>query len=369
MNRKFALGAVMAASMVAGACLYSTVGELTNRTCLNAEAASSTTSSGWKFNYYEDYCEITGCTDDVQGDVAIPAVIAVDGKDLPVTKVNNNFFYSGKYITGLTVPASITTLPNQFCEGKKNLKSVTFEGKLIVLPGSCFENCSSLETVKLPEGLVEIGSEAFMGCTRLASIQIPNTVSTLGTYVFSGCEALKKVTIPGSIPSLSERTFSGCTSLESVTIENGVKTISSGAFNGCTSLKEITFPKSVTSITSSLIFTGCSNLESITIENPDCALGNISGTETKPLTIYGYEGSTAEKYCKDAYHHCEFKTLGEKPVKPAVPDTGDFCDADGDGEISVADAQMVLIYAVEKIAGNTPSWYDITGNAKAPDAP
>lgn len=369
MNKKALISVSLAAGMLLGAGISPAVSRIADRQGMTAEAASSTTSSGWKFNYYEDYCEITGCTDDVQGDVAIPAVIAVDGKDLPVTKINNNFFYSGQYITGLTVPSSITILPRQFCELKKNLKSVTFEGKLIVLPGSCFENATSLETVKLPEGLVEIESEAFMGCTRLASIKIPDTVSTLGSYVFSGCEALKKVTIPGSIPKISNYTFNNCTSLASVTIEEGVKSIGGGAFSGCTSLKEVTFPKSVTDISDSLIFSDCSNLESVTIENPDCKLNNIGGTEEKPLTIYGYEGSTAEKYCKDSYNHCVFKSLGEKPAPAPVQDNGLFCDANGDGVIDSADAQLVLTYYVESMAGNEPSWYALTQNPKAPDAP
>lgn len=368
MKSKTILSIAMAASLAAGIAVYPAVSSVLARTGITADAGdSSTTTDGWHFFYDDTHCEITGCTDDVQGNVTFPSVIEVEGKELPVTKVQNNFYYSGKYITDLTIPGSIKVLPSQFCELKENLKTVTFEGSLIVLPNAAFEKCRSLKTITLPSDLVEIGSSAFSVCIKLESIQIPDTVTTFGNYVFSGCEALKKVTIPGSIAILSDYTFKDCTSLESVTLEDGVKSIGGGAFSGCTSLTEVTFPKSVTDLSDSLIFSGCTNLESITIENPECKINNIYGSEEKPLIIYGYEGSTAEKYCKDG-HHCEFKSLGEKPVKPAVPDTGEFCDADGDGQITSADAQFVLVYSVEDMLGNNPSWYALTKNPKAPDA-
>ena len=372
MKSKTILSIAMAASLAAGIAVYPAVSNVLTRTGLTAGAAESgTTNDGWKYTVVDgSYCEITGATAIVQGDVAFPAAILLpDGvTTLPVKSVNNNFYYSGADITGLTIPASITILPKQFCELKKNLKTVTFEGSLITLPNSAFLKCTSLESIKMPSGLTTIGGSAFQNCTRLASIQIPDTVSTIESYAFAGCEALKSVTVPGSVTELPEGMFRDCTALEKITLEEGIKIVNSAVFQGCTSLTEVTFPKSVTSLSNSLVFNGCSNLESLTILNPECKLDNLSGKEEKPLIIYGYEGSTAEEYCKEAYHHCEFKTLGEKPVKPDVPDTGEFCDADGDGQITSADAQYVLVYSVEDMLGNNPSWYALTKNPKAPDA-
>lgn len=136
-------------------------------------------------------------------------------------------------------------------------------------------------------------------------------------------------------------------------------------------LEELVFPKSMTKVTSPLMFSGCNNLKSLTFENPECEISYIEGTEEKPLTIYGYEGSTAQKYCEKNGErmHVVFKSIGEKPAPEPVQDTGLFCDANGNGEIDVADAQFVLTYYVEQMAGNSPSWYEITKNPKAPDAP
>ena len=373
MKRKTLISVSAALGLLCGTAVVPAVRQIESRQGVTAVAATTgTTTDGWYFTAFDTYCEITGGNDFVQGDVTIPANITLaDGvTTLPVKKVNS-IYYSCANITGLTIPASVTVLPNQFCELKKNLKKVTFEGEMVSLPNSAFLKCTSLETIQLPKGLSSIGSSAFANCTRLESIQLPDTVSTIGASAFQNCEALKSITIPGSVASIPDSMLRGCTALQKVTLEEGIKSVSSYAFSGCTSLTEVTFPKSLTSLTASLTFFGCSNLESVTILNPDCSLNNLSGTAEKPLIIYGYEGSTAETYCEKSgkTSHVEFKSIGEKPAPEPVQDFGLFCDADGNGDIDVADAQLVLTYYVKKMAGKEPSWYEITKNPKAPDAP
>ena len=377
MNKKALISISLAAGMLLGAGAAPAIGRIEARQGLTASAATQfgTTVDGWKFTAYDDYCEITGGNEFVQGDVAIPAAIKLEnGTTLPVKKVAE-IYYSCAGITGLTIPDSITILPRQFCELKKNLKTVTFEGSLITLPNSSFLSCSNLETITLPKNLSEIGSYAFQNCTRLSSIKLPDTVSTIGNYAFAGCESLKSITIPGSVTSVPEDMLKGCSALQKVTLEEGIKSISGGAFANCTSLSEITIPKSVTSLGANSPFSGCTNLESVTILNPECTMSDLHGTAEKPLIVYGYEGSTAEKMVKSRISnwgekaYVEFKSIGEKPAPQPVNDYGEFCDANGDGDIDSADAQFVLLYYVEKMAGNEPSWYALTKNPKAPDAP
>ena len=362
----------LAASALAGFCAYPAVSSAIRQNTVTAAEAteSGTTTDGWQYVVYDNsYCAITGCTKFVQGAVAIPsAILTQSGLTLPVKEVQS-IYYSGGDITDLTIPASISVIPQQFCENKKNLKTVTFEGSLVSLPGSCFTGCTSLETVKLPTGLREIGVNAFERCTRLKKIDLPSSLTTIGFYAFWQCSALESVTIPGTVDMIPQSTFAECTSLKSVTIEEGVVSIESSAFAGCTSLTDVTFPKSMTDVSGSQIFQGCLNLQSVTVLNETCTLGNLSGTEEKPLIIYGYQGSTAEKYCEGdngSYMHVEFKPLEEKP-EPAK--TLVFGDVSGDGIADVTDAQMILTYYVQKNANNNPSWYKITGNPNAPDAP
>lgn len=378
MNRKTLISVSLAAGLVLGMAAYPAVKQIEQQQALTAAAAneSGVTTDGWYYTAYDTYCEITGGNEFVQGNVAIPAsIILKDGvTTLPVKKVRE-IYYSCEDITGLTIPESVTVLPNQFCELKKNLQTVTFEGELVSLPNSAFLSCSSLTTVKMPKGLMTIGNSAFGKCTRLESIQLPNTVSTIENYAFKGCESLKSITVPGSVTKIPEGMLSGCTALQKVTLEDGIKTVSSSAFENCSSLTEVTIPKSVTSLGVNSPFSGCSNLESVTFENPECEIGNIYGTAEKPLTIYGYEGSSAEKYCVNRdknfgeKSYVIFKSIGEKPAPQPVQDTGLFCDANGDETVDVTDAQLVLNYYVQSMAGKNPSWYELTKNPKAPDAP
>lgn len=376
MNKKALISISLAAGMLLGAGAAPAIGRIAARQGLTASAAtqSGTTVDGWKFTSDGTSCTITGCTDAVRGEVTMPSAITIDGNDLPVTKLDNSFYYSGSsrdYITSLTIPASITTIDSSVFWQMKNLESVDVQAKIMILPSSVFSNCTNLEKVTLPDGLMEIGLNAFNSCIRLKEVRLPETVKTLGSSVFQNCESLEKVNIPGSVAVIPESAFKGCTNLKSVTIGEGVMSLSTYAFQDCKMLEELVFPKSMTKVSSALMFSGCSNLKSLTFENPECQISLVAGSEEKPLTIYGYEGSTAQAYCEKngKSSHVEFKSIGEKPAPQPVNDYGEFCDANGDGDIDSADAQFVLLYYVEKMAGNEPSWYALTKNPKAPDAP
>ncbi|MBR4200325.1 MAG: leucine-rich repeat domain-containing protein [Oscillospiraceae bacterium] len=311
----------------------------------------------------------------MQGAVTIPSTINVDGTVLPVTKITSSFYYSGSnrnYITDLTIPDSIKTIDGCPFNGMANLQSVTFSDNLLVIPESLFGGCSNLKSVKLPANLLEIGSNAFHDCVRLTDIKLPSKIMTIGSSAFKGCSNLTSVTIPATLTKIPMYCFQDCSLLKNVTIENGVQVVENQAFSNCKVLEDITFPASVNEIEYYTILEGCQNLKSITLENPEMTVPSFRGTEDAKLTIYGYENSTAQKYCEEnsERYYVEFKTLGEKPEPPAAPDYGDFGDVSGNGAIGLEDAQMVLKYYVQQAGQATPSWYEITNhNPKAPDAP
>ena len=90
-----------------------------------------------KYQKYDDYIEITGCTD--------------------------------KSLSTITIPQAIDGLP------VKNIKA------------NAFLECASLFVVKLPPTLVSIGNHAFDGCVRLSSITIPDSVTNIGEHAFARC--------------------------------------------------------------------------------------------------------------------------------------------------------------------------------------
>lgn len=378
MKKKTLISVSLAAGLLLGVSVAPAVARIEKQHGLTAAAESAVTSTGWKYTYYDDHCEITGCTSDLQGDVMVPKQLSVKGNKLPVTKITGSFYFCGddrNYITSITVPESIKVIEASVFWGMSNLKSATFKGGLLVLPNSLFSDCKNLEKVELAEGTIEIGARAFSGCSKLSEITIPSTVTTVGTGAFRDCAVLKQITVPAGVSDIPENCFRGCAALETVEILDGVQNVGEYAFAGCSSLKELTFPKSVLKVNSRLMFSDCTALKKMTFENPDCAINFVSGTEENKLTICGYENSTAQAYC-DRYSEGKYlifrKLNPEGSTEPVVDppvDTGFFCDANGDGDVDVTDAQMVLTYYVQKMANKNPSWYEITQNPKAPDAP
>lgn len=372
MKKKALISASLAAGLLLGIAAYPAVEQIEVSQGITASAATGTTTDGWMFTYDDTHCEINGCTDAVRGAVTIPGAIEVDGKTLPVTKITSAFNESTavqQAITSLTVPASVTTIANSAFWKMKSLETADIQAQITTAPSSMFSNCTSLVKVTLPDGLLTIGMNAFYGCLRLKDIKLPESLKTIGDSAFQGCESLEKISIPGGVAVLPESIFKGCSALNSVSLGEGVMSMSYYVFQDCISLEEIVFPASMTKVQSPMMFSGCKKLTSITFKNPETKIEYIGGSKDKPVTIYGYEGSTAQEYCKSksASSYLEFKSIGEKPE--TVHDYGVFCDANGDGAVDIIDVQLVLKYYVEDFAGNKPSWYEITGNPKAPDAP
>jgi len=123
--------------------------------------------------------------------------------------------------------------------------------------------------VEIKDGTKEIADGAFYGCTGLTSIEIPDSVTRIGRSAFSNCTGLTSVNIPTSVTSIGTRAFAQCTGLTSVEIPDSVTSIGSMAFGYY------------------LI--------------PDTKL--IPG-----FTIYGYEGSEAERYANN--NGITFEKLG-----------------------------------------------------------
>ena len=124
-------------------------------------------------------------------------------------------------------------------------------------------------------------------------------VEKIGQYAFYYCKNITEVDIPDSVTEIGDSAFSMCTSLTDVNIPENVKYIRDGAFERC------------------------SNLKSITINNPDCYISGKRSTISNERytdagiddyyyfygTIYGYTGSTAQKYAANKSY--TFKALDE----------------------------------------------------------
>jgi hypothetical protein len=96
---------------------------------------------------------ITGCKQDAQGELVIPAEI----EGLPVTRI---------------------------------LKA--------------FSGCRSLTSITIPDSVTFIGERAFWECSSLTSIAIPDSVTSIGDYAFMGCYELESIVVPAAFHSRAE---------------------------------------------------------------------------------------------------------------------------------------------------------------------
>ena len=163
-------------------------------------------------------------------------------------------FYECGDLTGITIPASVTSIGYEAFFDCWRLKSVTFG---------------------VNSQLTSIGDSAFSGCRNLISIEIPNGVTSIGDYAFDGCHSLTSITFGdnSNLISIGDSAFSGCGDLSSIGIPDGVTNIGDEAFYYCSSLTSITIPDGVTSIGDSA-FSDCGNLTSVTIGNGVTSIGD-----------------------------------------------------------------------------------------------
>ncbi len=299
-------------------------------------------SAGLKYKINEDKKSATlvgigTCTDK-------RLVIASSFNGLPVTAIDRTAFQNNQNITGVYIPATISTFfPDTFlnCRNLKELEidsdhpqyysvdnciiheesqtifmgcngsvipsdgsvlrigdrafagcsaitELTIPDGVLIIYDGAFENCVNLKKIKIPDSLTKINS-AFSGCTSLEYIELPSKMERVGGFI--NCTSLKNIDLPKT-GKLSASAFKGCTSLESVVVPSGT-TLLNYIFEGCTSLKSVTLPDTLTSINYSA-FTDCISLASITIPRSVTEIKGSCFKNCTSLTDFNFAGTLAE---------------------------------------------------------------------------
>ena len=134
---------------------------------------------------------------------------------------------------------------------------------------------------------------------KLTKIKLPDTLEILGDSAFSGCTGLTEITLPDSVKTYGYAPFSGCTGLTKAVLPDALEIIEEGAFRATDMLTGIHLPAKVREI-------GAGALATLTAEQAQAA------------------------------------------------------DVNRDREISVDDAQTILMYYVKNSLSHTPtSWEDL----------
>ena len=338
-----------------------------------------------------------------------------------VTSIGNGAFQNSNSLSSITIPeglksiddfafvacTSLTTiiLPNsvtsigvgvfQDCFG---LTSITIPTGLTSIKDLTFSNCNALASIKFPDGLTNIGNGAFQNCTSLSSVAIPASVTSIGMSVFFNCSNLTSITVDeantayksedGMLMSKDGTIFKACPAGNTVTayiIPAGVTSIEVYAFYGCSALTSVVIPASVTSIGGNA-FSFCKGLANVVIGNGVTTIGENAFKSTEKLadvnfyanpatlTWTGFDAATnfmADKATKIHVKKADLATWqanfgGVNATFVGDLDGGeaeDEADANGDGEIDVADIDFVIEHIGEPI-DDTNKASDVNGDGE-----
>lgn len=243
-------------------------------------------------------------------------------------KNKTKLIYAARNIKKVKIPITVTKFER---DAFANTKICKFKMPIQAdfLSSDMFKGCKSLKEVTLHVGVEEISGGAFEDCVNLKKVSMPTSIKRINAYAFKNCKSLDYYPVPRSAREIEAEAFYGCKSLESVTLSDKVDTIYSKAFAKCTNLKTFKFGAGLYVIEGEYIFKDCKNLKElhvpktvgiletlslnskylkkIYIYNKKCDIERVEdsweGKGIKPAihkktTIYGYKGSTAQKYAK-----------------------------------------------------------------------
>ena len=216
------------------------------------------------------------------GEIVIPQVAVIEGKNYTVTAILEGAFQTKDKITSIVLPNSVTSIGEYAFLGCTGLTTIKLPDALTEISTGTFSLCTGLNSVALPSALSTIGSEAFYNCTGLISLHLPSSVTTIGDHAFFNCSNLAVIAIPHTLESIGTEAFLNCSKLTSIYLPGTITHIGTGAFSNCTGLTSVIIPNSITALGSS-VFSGCSSLTSVTLPDALTSIGYHSFSNCSKL--------------------------------------------------------------------------------------
>lgn len=257
--------------------------------------AKAATDGYYTYTVSNGEATITGVDTSISGDIAIPSTLG----GYPITKIESSAFIECSKLTSITIPDNVTSIGHYAFAYCYSLTSVAISDSVTSIGAFAFYNCSKIISIIIPNSVTSIGENAFGYCYSLENITISESLKSISNGMFGCCSRLTSVTILGSITSIGNSAFTKCTNLTNITIPESVRSIGVNAFCGCSSLEEIIIPYNCSDIGVSA-FEDCSNLSKIYIYNKNCSI--YTGAIPLCSTVYGYAGSSAERYAGNYGH-------------------------------------------------------------------
>ena len=183
-----------------------------------------------------------------------------------------------------TMPNTITQIADDLFHNCSNLTGISFSTNLEAIAPYAFQGCNQLQYAVVPESIKTIGNNAFADLANLSQItfETGSNLKTISDAAFQNCIKLQALTIPASLETIEGSAFLGCTGIEQLVFESGsnLKTISEAAFQNCIKLQALTIPASLETI-GSCAFQGCAGIEQLVFE---------SGSKLKTISDCAFSG-------------------------------------------------------------------------------
>ncbi len=275
-----------------------------------------------------------------------------------VTYIGKKAFIHCSSLTSIDIPGSVTSVGEGAFFNCKKLTRIKLSGRLASVGERAFCNCESLTDIAFPDRLYCVGRDALYNTAWYEaqpdgivwagkvlydykgscpdSLVIPDGTVSVASFALSESN-LKNITFPDSLKYVGNCAFSGTKWLKaqpdglvyagkvayvykgdmpeytSIDLKDDTLGIAENAFEDCCNLTEITIPEGVITI-GQYAFLTCDNLDSVTIPKSvkligERALGygfdeeyywdygdKESSYYSTRLTVYGYDGTAAEKY-------------------------------------------------------------------------
>ena len=161
------------------------------------------------------------------------------------------------------VALTCTEIADNSCENCMQLTGVAIPSSVTKIGANAFQN-AGITTITIPASVTDLGNGALQGCQNLVTATINADISELPNYVINGCPALETVVLGPSIHAYGLGDFSYCTSLTSVTVPEGLTAIPESCFYGCSALTSFPLPATLTELGQNA-FSGCSGLTGVVL--------------------------------------------------------------------------------------------------------
>lgn len=271
------------------------------------------TSYGIQFEFVpnSNYCLISGCYENISGDVYIGA----NYNGLRVMGIKDGAFKNCERITGIYLLDGLVSIGNEAFSGCTSLKNIDIPSTVEVIGTNVLKGCTKLEKLSVPfigsnyggtnnqylgylfggkgygynnidvpstltevfiNGQGEIPAKALYNCPNITTLKFSEKITKINADAFRNCSGLTSVIIPDGVLEIGDTAFVNCTALETLTVGNGVTTIGSASFANCTSLKTITLGEGLLELQENS-FQNCPSIEEFIVSEENTVYSSENG--------------------------------------------------------------------------------------------